>query len=67
MHTLFCFNNRYAGTDLLADLRRELSGRFENFCRVSASDFEYLLNNIEAKVAKKDTNIRKAISSQEAN
>lgn len=39
----------------------EPSGHFENFCRMSSSDFEYLLEKISPLIAKKDTLWRKAI------
>ena len=50
---------------MLADLRREPSGKFENFCRMSASDFEFLLSMIGPNISKKDTNWRKCIQAQE--
>ncbi|KAB7504544.1 hypothetical protein Anas_13230 [Armadillidium nasatum] len=37
---------RYSVTPILADLLKEPSGCFENFCRLSSHDFEYLLKNI---------------------
>lgn len=61
----FLYYYRYDATDLLIDLRRELSRKFENFCRMSAVDFEYLLNGIAAQISKTDTNMRKSIPAQE--
>lgn len=61
----FLYYYRYDATDLLIDLRRDLSGKFENFCRMSAVDFEYLLNGIAAQISKTDTNMRKSIPAQE--
>ncbi|RXG56953.1 hypothetical protein Avbf_13659 [Armadillidium vulgare] len=37
---------RYSVTPILADLLKEPSGCFENFCRLSSHNFEYLLKNI---------------------
>lgn len=50
---------------MLLDLQREPSGKFENFCRMSVEDFEYLLNKIGPKIQKQDTNMRQAIPVQE--
>lgn len=50
---------------MLSDLRKEPSGRFENFCRMSATDFEYLLSRIGPFIARRDTNMRKSIPIQE--
>ncbi|KAB7505009.1 hypothetical protein Anas_06784 [Armadillidium nasatum] len=36
----------YSVTPILEDLLKEPSGCFENFCRLSSHDFEYLLKNI---------------------
>lgn len=45
----------------LAELLAEPSGEFDNFVRMSFSDFEYLLQKISPIVAKQDTNWRDAI------
>lgn len=50
---------------MLSDLLKEPSGKFENFCRMSAEDFEYLLSNIAPKIAKQDTNMRQAIAAND--
>ena len=50
---------------MLDDLRKEPSGKFENFCRMSATDFEYLLSKIGPFIAKRDTNMRESIPIQE--
>lgn len=50
---------------MLQDLRQEPSGLFQNFCRMSSVDFEYLLNKIGPLIPKTDTNMRKAIPAQE--
>jgi hypothetical protein len=39
----------------------EDSNGFKNFCRISASDFEYLLTVIGPKISKRDTNCRSAV------
>lgn len=46
---------------MILDLQKEPSGKFENFCRMSAEDFEYLLIKIGPKIQKQDTNMRPAI------
>ncbi|RXG71762.1 hypothetical protein Avbf_03559 [Armadillidium vulgare] len=38
--------NIYSVTPIFADLLKEPSGCFKNFCRLSSHDFEYLLKNI---------------------
>lgn len=45
---------------MLDDLNREPSGKFINFCRMSAEDFEHLLNKVGPIIKKQDTNMRKA-------
>lgn len=50
---------------MLGDLKKEPSGRFKIFCRMSATDFEYLLGKIGPFIAKEDTNMRKSIPIQE--
>lgn len=55
----------YGGNQLLSELLIGSTGQFENFCRMSLEDFEYLLALIEPKIRKRDTNYRSAISSKE--
>lgn len=50
---------------MIADLQREPSGYFENFCRMSATDFEYLLKKIGPMIQKQNTNMRKSFPIQE--
>lgn len=50
---------------MLEDLNREPSGKFFNFCRMSATDFEFLLNKIGQRITRMDTNMRKCIPVQE--
>jgi len=50
---------------MLEDIQINLSGKFDNFCRMSSGDFEYLLNKIGPFVSKMDTNMRKCIPVQE--
>lgn len=45
----------------LVELLAEPSGEFNNFIRMSANDFEYLLQKISQIVAKQDTDWRDAI------
>lgn len=56
---------KYNATDMLYDLIKESSGKFQNFCTMSAADFKYLLNKIGPQIAKTDTNMRKCIPVQE--
>lgn len=49
---------------MLEDLLREPSGQFDNFCRMSSTDFSFLLERVGPYIAKKDTNWRTAISAQ---
>ncbi|XP_031353290.1 protein ANTAGONIST OF LIKE HETEROCHROMATIN PROTEIN 1-like [Photinus pyralis] len=56
---------RYNASNMLCDLRSQPSGRFENFCRMTATDFENLLSRIGPFIAKQDTNMRKCVPSQE--
>lgn len=53
----------YGGESMLNDLR--IGGQFENFCRMSSEDFEYLLNLIGPEITRRDTNYRKAISAKD--
>lgn len=43
------------------ELLYEPSGQFANFCRMSYSDFEFLLNAISPMISKKNTDFREAI------
>lgn len=49
---------------MLLALRAEPLGKFQNFCRMSSEDFEFILTKIGPKI-KQDTNMRKAIPIQE--
>ncbi|KAJ8915446.1 hypothetical protein NQ315_003208 [Exocentrus adspersus] len=44
-----------------AELLKEPSGEFMNFCRMSFTDFEFLLNKISPMISRKDTQMRDAI------
>lgn len=43
------------------DLLKEPSGMFENFCRMSLQDFEYLLRQIEPIISKRNTSFRNSV------
>ncbi|CAH2088894.1 unnamed protein product [Euphydryas editha] len=43
------------------ELLYEPSGEFHNFCRMSFTDFEYLLDKISPLISKQDTDFREAI------
>lgn len=63
---LYTSRNVYGGNHLLLDLKfQAISGLYKNFTRMSPADFEYLINLIGPKIARKDTRWRKAISVQE--
>ncbi|CAH1975808.1 unnamed protein product [Acanthoscelides obtectus] len=51
----------YDGTRLLNNLNQEPSGQFDNFCRMSSIDFEYLLQLIGPRIKKQDTVFRESI------
>ncbi|XP_050308270.1 uncharacterized protein LOC126744758 [Anthonomus grandis grandis] len=61
MVSLHHSRKRYDGINMLADLQQEHSGQFENFCRMSSSDFNNLLDRIGPSIARRDTKWRKAI------
>jgi len=50
---------------MLNDIQINQSRKFNNFCRMLSSNFEYLLNKIGPFISKKDTNMRKCIPVQE--
>lgn len=56
---------RYNATNMLTDLLKEPSGNFENFCRMTFDDFNFLLTAVEPIIGKKDTTFRKAIPAKE--
>ncbi|KAF9405809.1 hypothetical protein HW555_013591 [Spodoptera exigua] len=57
---LFC-TYKNSMENQFAELYAEPSGEFNNFVRMSSSDFEYLLQKISPTIAKKDTDWRDAI------
>ena len=50
---------------MLHDLKINPSKKFENFCRMSSTDFEYLLHKIAPYILKMNTNMRESIPIQE--
>jgi hypothetical protein len=42
--------------NMFIELQREPSGEFHTFCRMSSTDFEYLLQMIGPTISKEDTN-----------
>lgn len=50
---------------MLQKLNAEPSGKFENFCRMSATEFEFLLAKVGPHISKRDTPMRKCIPPQE--
>ena len=56
----------YSGTSLLADLKfQEVSGQYKHFTRMTAADFELLINLVGQKIVKIDTRFRAAVPVQE--
>lgn len=49
---------------LIEDLRDESTNLFKDFFRISLEQFEYLLEKVHPLIVKKDTNMRKAITSE---
>lgn len=50
---------------MIADMLKEPSGKFHNFCRMSYEDFEILLNKTGEFIQKQDTTFRCSISAKE--
>jgi hypothetical protein len=46
---------------MFIELQREPSGEFKNFCRMSSTDLEYLLQKIGPTISKENTNWRECI------
>jgi len=65
MTQLYHSRLQYRGSNLLNDLKTNYIGQFQNFCRMSAEDFELLLNKIGPKISKQDTVFRPSIPIQE--
>jgi hypothetical protein len=71
IHPSLANRHKYSGSDLIRDLRQDdtdpltgelrYNGHFKNFTRMSSSDFEFLINLIGHRIARKDTNFREAI------
>ena len=64
MSTVYQSRDKYRGLDLLIDLKRD-TGQFINFCRMSPTDFKFLLGKISDKICKKSINFREAIPPKE--
>lgn len=58
----FLENGISYGDNLMSELLLNDDGSFRNFVRLTKSDFEELLCLVAPKIAKKDTNLRAAIS-----
>jgi hypothetical protein len=64
---LYTSREVHSVSSLLADLNfQSVSRLYNNFTRMSPSEFEFLINLIGEKISKKDTAFRKAISVQES-
>ncbi|XP_031354022.1 uncharacterized protein LOC116178613 isoform X2 [Photinus pyralis] len=63
---IFKQRNRLGGTKLLRSMQlEEATGQFKNFVRMSAEDFELLLNEVGPIIAKQETKFRKSITPTE--
>lgn len=58
-HALICY--RQFIEDKFNEFLYEPSGEFDNFCRMSYTDFEFLLQKISPMISKQDTDFREAI------
>ena len=53
-------------SDLLFILKnQEISGHYKKFTRMTATDFEYLMNLIGPKIGRRNTPLREAVSVQD--
>lgn len=63
---LYTGREKTGGNTLLHDLRtQEINGQFQNFMRMTSTDFDLLINLIAPKIAKSEKIFRKPISVQE--
>ncbi|XP_022177580.1 uncharacterized protein LOC111038683 [Myzus persicae] len=63
---LYTRREETGGNTLLQDLRtQEINGQFQNFMRMTSTDFDFLINLIGPKIVKSETILRKPISVQE--
>lgn len=60
-----CRNRDNVFDNLMAKLKNEGEEFYKKFVRVSFTEFEYLHDKIKHRIQKQDTNMRKAISTQE--
>ncbi|KAF7272115.1 hypothetical protein GWI33_015079 [Rhynchophorus ferrugineus] len=64
--TLFKSRKTCSESQLMTNLQVEMEyGLFNNFCRMSAKEFEWLLNAIGPEITKQNTNYREAIPTKE--
>nr|CAH7714763.1 unnamed protein product [Callosobruchus chinensis] len=56
MTQLFESRSRHNGSDLPSDLAIQGTDQFKNVCRLSRTDFEFIISLIGPKIKKKDTN-----------
>ncbi|XP_008180263.1 uncharacterized protein LOC103308527 [Acyrthosiphon pisum] len=63
---LYTRREETGGNTLLQDLRiQEINGQFQNFMRMTSTDFDFLINLIGPKIVKSETILREPISVQE--
>jgi hypothetical protein len=56
----------YSNVSLLVDLKfQDISGQYENFIYMAPADFEFLINSIGPKIAKKNSTYTAAIPAEE--
>ncbi len=65
MTALFRKRAEFSASHLLRELSSEDSGHFDNFTRMSITDFEKLLQLIEPKIQKQSTHFRETIPARE--
>lgn len=65
MRSLYRNRELYSGSMLLNDLKNEDGDHFKNCCRMTPETFNNLLNLIETKIRKEDTQFRLSIPANE--
>lgn len=53
------------GPSFIQSLSKEEDGHFQNFVRMSSSDFSFILESIREKISRADTKFRRAVTAEE--